>query len=81
MRAERIVWVDSGLSFASTWLEEETIIERAKEWDGLVISVGQVVYEDAERVVLGLSKDKETNNWTGAFLIYKPTIIIRKLLS
>lgn len=76
-RLERVVWVDSGLSYASTWLDEETIVGRAKDWDGLVTTVGHLIYEDNTRIVLGLSHDKETGNWAGAFLIYKPAIIER----
>lgn len=78
---ERIVWVDSGLSYASTWLEEATIVDRAKDWDGRVTTVGQVIYEDDRVVVLCLSRDLETNNWAGAFLIYKPAILTREILA
>jgi hypothetical protein len=74
---ERVVWVDSGLSYASTWLDEETVIDRAKEWNGRVTTVGHLIYEDDSCVVLGLSHDTETGNWSGAFLIYKPTILER----
>lgn len=76
-RLERVVWVDSGLSFASTWLDESTIVDRAKEWDGIVQTVGHVIYEDSKRLVLGLSYDKDNESWAGAFLIYKPAIVER----
>lgn len=81
LRLERVVWVDSGLSYASTWLDEDTIVDRAKAWDGRVSTVGHVIYEDDTRIVLGLSWDKETGNWAGAFLIYKPAIIEREEIS
>lgn len=78
---ERIEWVDSGMSFASTWLSTSLIQERAREWHGVVVSVGQVVYEDEERLVLGLSHDAETDNWASCFAIYKPCILTRVKLA
>ena len=74
---EAIEWVDSGLSFASTWLDERSVIERAKEWDGRVTTVGHVIFEDDDRIVLGLSRDHETGYWAGCFAIYKSAIIAR----
>lgn len=79
-KVERIVWVDSGLSFASTWLPVATVRDRAKSWQGLVQSVGQVVFEDDLCVVLGLSYDEETDNWAGCMGIYKPCIVHREEL-
>lgn len=79
-RLERIVWVDSGLSFASTWLDHSTILERAKEWTGRIISVGRIVYEDEERIVLGVSYDAEHDNWASVFLIAKQSILAREKL-
>ena len=79
-RLARIVWVDSGLSFASTWLEHSTIVERAMEWTGKIVSVGRVVYEDNERVVLGISYDQENDNWASVFLIAKQSILTRESL-
>lgn len=78
---ERIEWVDSGLAFASTWLDEATIKQRASEWDGKVVTVGQVIFEDEERIIMGLSRDTENDNWAGCFLIWKPSIIDRKALT
>ena len=80
MKMERIVWVDSGLSFAHVWVPEETITERADGWDGLVTTVGQVVHETEDRVVLCMSHDRETGAWAQCFLIYKPTIKERRTL-
>ena len=71
---ERIEWIDSGMSFAATWLDESTITDRADAWHGLVITVGQVVHETEDRVVLGLSQDAETGHWSGCFLIWKASI-------
>lgn len=77
---EAVEWIDSGLSFAATWLTEDTIVHRAKEWDGRVTTVGHVIYEDDTRIVLGLSKDHETGNWSGCFAIYKSAIVQRVAL-
>lgn len=77
---EEIVWMDSGLSYAPTWLDEETIIERAKEWNGRVTTVGQVVWEGPDRIILGLSRDAENGHWAGIFLIWKQAIISRREL-
>ena len=78
---ERILWVDSGLSFASTWTPEQMVTDRADEWDGKVTSVGFVVHETDDRIVLGLSRDAETGMWSGCFLIYKPCILERTKLT
>lgn len=77
---ERVEWVDSGLSFASSWLDEATIIERAKEWHGIVVTVGQLIYEDDDKLVLGLSQDAETGNWAACFGIMKSSIVHRAVL-
>lgn len=77
---EKIVWMDSGLSYASTWLDEQTIVERAQAWDGRVVTVGQVIWEGPDRILLGLSKDEEHGHWAGAFLIWKQAIIERSTL-
>lgn len=78
---ERVEWVDSGLSFASAWLDERVAVERVKEWNGIVVTVGHVVYEDEERILIGMSHDVETGNWAGLFGIYKPCIIKRTVLT
>lgn len=78
---ERIEWVDSGLAFASTWLDEGVIAARAKEWHGIVVSVGQLVFEDDDKIILGLSYDTEAGNWASCFGIMKSSIIKRTPLS
>lgn len=72
--------MDSGLSFANVWCPEQTITDRADEWDGRVTTVGTVVHETEDRVVLCMSHDHESDAWAQCFLIYKPAIVERHAL-
>lgn len=78
---ERIEWVDSGLAFANTWTPEPLIEDRVRDWNGICVSVGQVVYEDEERIVLGITHDPEHNAWAACFGIQKRCIVKRVALS
>jgi hypothetical protein len=80
MNLERIVWVDSGWNYCNVWSTIDEIIHMAKEWSGHQTTVGFVVYEDDDRVVLVQTLDGERPNATNAWLVYKETIIEREVL-
>lgn len=76
----KLHWIDSGLSFANTWLDKQTIIERALNWTGECTAVGQIVYQDRDRIVLCLIEDEEKENYAACFLISQKCIISSTIL-
>lgn len=81
MKLEKIVWTDSGQSFASEWLTLDTIEHRVKDWNGHSETVGFVVYESDDRLALAQSLDRENPNAAHVFIIYKPCIVEREVLA
>jgi hypothetical protein len=78
---EEVHWADSGYNFATRWENIDEVIHIAKEWNGHTSTVGYVVYEDEDRIVLAQTLDGERPNAVNAFLIYKPNIMSREVLS
>lgn len=77
---ERITWIDSGMHLDEGWASTAVYAERAKNWNGEVVTVGTVFHEDDKVVVVGLSRDTGNGNWYGAQLIYKSCITEREEL-
>lgn len=80
MILEEVQWIDSGLNFANEWVDLDEIVHRAKEWNGVAMTVGYVAYEAEDRIVLVQTLDLSSPNAANAFLIYKENIISRKVL-
>lgn len=57
---EAIFWLDSGTHLSDGWMDLEVVKQQAKASLQMVLTVGQVVYEDADVVVVGLSVAEET---------------------
>jgi len=81
MEIEEVHWVDSGFNFANRWESLDDIIHTAKEWNGHSSTVGYVVFEDEDRIVLAQTLDGERPNGANVFLIYKPNIMSREVLN
>jgi hypothetical protein len=79
VRSEAIRWRDSGMQLASDeWTSLTTLRARSVASALEVVTVGLLVHEDDEVVVLGLSLDKPGNSVFGAQLIWKSAIIERR---
>lgn len=78
---EAVEWTDSGLHIDEGWASLEVYRSVAKGWDGTVTTVGFLIYEDDERLVLALSRDHQRDCVYGAQLIAKGSIITRTNLS
>ena len=80
MEVERIHWTDSGQHMDHGWAKATVFAQSAMNWDGAVVTVGQVIHEDEDVLVVGLSHDVSNDTWYGAQLIYKPCITKRETL-
>jgi hypothetical protein len=73
-KVERVVWTDSGMFIDEGWAKTHVYQSAARKWSGDVVTIGQPIYEDDTVLVLGLSHDRQTDNWFGAQLIAKACI-------
>lgn len=80
MTTERIIWTDSGMFLDEGWASLDVYQRQAREWDGDVETIGRVLYEDDKVLVVGLSHDRQNDNWYGAQLIAKACITNRETL-
>jgi hypothetical protein len=75
------MWVDSGFSFSQGWDDHDSLIARAKEWDGYVTTTGYLQYEDPRCVVIAQSRDGGEGTepgeprWAAMMLINRANIL------
>ena len=81
MNIEYIRWLDSGTHLSDGWMKLEIVQQQAKASLQYVDTVGHVVYEDDEVVVLGLSVDEANDTVFGAQVIAKGNIVQRGQVS
>lgn len=75
---EMVTWTDSGLQMHTDgWSNLDVFVSQAKKWNGVVTTVGTLIYEDENVLVLALSHDKENDAYYGAQLVWKPCVIER----
>lgn len=74
-------WVDSGMHLDHGWASREDYTARAGTDRLEVESVGFLMDENDEVIVLGQCFDASGNLWNGAQLIHKPSIIERTALT
>lgn len=70
-----IIWVDSGQQMASTWTPAELVIERAKELDTTVTTVGFVLEWNKDFALVAQSIDNESGAVAGVMRIASNAII------
>ena len=80
MNVERIRWVDSGLSFASTWLDGDTVRDRARSHRAECEAAGFVVSEDERGITLCVVRDEVADTFAACFWIAKISVIERTVL-
>lgn len=82
MEVIEVIWIDSGAYIdPGEWSSTAVYQQRAKQWNGEVKTIGQLVYEDSKVLVLALNVDLSTGNAYGAQLIYKPCIKTRRIIT
>jgi hypothetical protein len=74
-----VEWHDSGLSFALAWDDEDSLIERAKKWNGSCTTVGFLLYEDERCLAIVLTRDnnQEMDNeqkWSQVMLVSRDNL-------
>lgn len=80
MNIEYVRWLDSGTHLHDGWMQLEVVQQQAKACLQEVETVGHVVFEDDEVIVLGLSIDEANNTVFGAQVIAKQNIRFRSAL-
>lgn len=80
MTTLRITWYDSGMHLDEGWATADKYTEDIDLDRLLVVTVGMLMHEDDDVVVLGLSYDPAHENWYGAQLIMKLNIQKREVL-
>lgn len=74
----KVEWRDSGMHIDHGWATTAVYQESVGKWNGTVTTIGALMFEDDNVIVIGLSHDVANDTWYGAQLIYKPCIISRK---
>lgn len=74
-------WVDSGLFISDGWQQLTEVIGQATGSNMTVTTIGHLIYEDDEIVVVGLSLDRDNNAVFGAQTIARMNILEYRSLS
>jgi hypothetical protein len=74
-------WIDSGLFISDGWQQLTEVIGQATGSNMTVTTIGHLIHEDDEIVVVGLSLDKDNDAVFGAQTIAKMNIIEYRSLS
>ena len=77
MDIEYVRWLDSGTHLHDGWMQLEVVQQQAKACLQEVETVGHVVFEDDDVIVLGLSVDAVNSTVFGAQVIAKQNIVTR----
>ena len=80
---EKIIWDDAGAFGAidESWVELEQIIENYKNGQFLMTSVGHIIYEDNDSLIMAQSHDSQYGQYSNPFRIPQKAIIKRIILS
>jgi hypothetical protein len=74
-RLVHVEWVDSGLNIDHGWASKDKYLENTEKKRMLVDTVGILMHEDEEKVVVALSHDQNLDTWYSAQLILRESII------
>jgi hypothetical protein len=77
MQVDVIRWLDTGMAVAEGWKSPDYYASQAKTARMEVISVGLLVYEDDDVVVLCTSYDREHDAYVNGQVIAKAGILTR----
>jgi xanthine/CO dehydrogenase XdhC/CoxF family maturation factor len=76
----RVIWLDSGMHMDYGWDKRERYLADANLGRMEVTTVGILMHEDEETVVVALNHDKAHDTWIGAQVIARQSIITMDLL-
>jgi hypothetical protein len=77
-KLEKIYWRDIG-GITDSWLStEEILVEAEKRYNEVCESVGWVVFENDDYIVLAATRDPSQDTWHDGSMIMKSVIILRE---
>lgn len=71
----KVVWLDSGLHKDLGWASADEYLRDAGLASMTVITVGMLMHEDPDIVVLGLNHDPNHDTWIAAQMIARANVI------
>lgn len=74
-RLVKVEWVDSGAALYDGWEQPADMIERSKINDLMCMTVGFLLHEDEERVIVSLTWDSHHDAFVSGHNIFKPCIV------
>ncbi len=74
-RIGKVIWKDSGLHIDYRWAKLEKYMADASPFLSQVETVGVVMHEDDDIIMLGMSYDAAHDTWYGAQVILKQNVI------
>lgn len=69
-----VEWTDSGMHLSEGWETVEKLVSRYRKHGSVVTTVGMLVHEDDEVLVVGLSHDLGNDTYFGAQVIHRAAI-------
>ena len=75
-----VKWLDSGmhLDFDRGWRDTETYVQKAAIDNMVVETVGFLMHEDVDILLVGQSHDRTGDNWVGAQVIARRNVIVKR---
>jgi hypothetical protein len=70
----KVAWVDSGLHLEDGWRDVPWYVNKAECTNGRVSTVGHLIHEDDQHVIVGLSLDIENDTVFSAQVIWQSNI-------
>ena len=74
---EQIVWVDSGMRLDQGWAPLSEYLAKASPSRTKVSTVGYIMHEDEEIILVGQSLDPAHDTWFGVQMILKKNVVSR----
>lgn len=76
-----ITWMDSGVHIDHGWGPRQSFMDAVSKQGMTVISVGMVMHEDDDVVLIGQTYDPGRDSWIAGQAIAKSNIIERRALT
>lgn len=75
-----VEWLDSGLNISDGWQKTDDVLGQARIERMNVTTVGMLMHEDDDLVIVGLSYDAEHDQWFSAQAIAQQNIKSMRVL-
>jgi hypothetical protein len=70
-----VEWIDSGMALSNEWKKQTAFAEELHGNNVLLVSsVGFLIHEDDEHLILGQSRDEHNDQYLNAQVIYRPCV-------